>query len=707
MNIEELESLISRESINNIVISPGPGTPCKGQDAGITLQIFSRFLDVPILGVCFGFQALCLIHGGASVVRSPEPVHGRISTVIHSGDSLFDGIPNGFDVVRYHSLSVVEASLNSSVIPTAWSSSSGHQAVSLEEASNQRVSSIVLDENRILMGARHMVYPHYGVQYHPESVATKFGTRLMANFRNITLQRMKLFSSIVDNGLPSSPQIPGPKFDSHAGALEAQILTLPGVLPSIDSGTLHIVETLFGTRTENLFWLDSSTEERTRFSYFGSMGGSLWRRISYHLHADRSGGRLKMIDSNNCMEEIECDSIFDWITKETSRFDTFGEKFASLPFEFWGGLVGYLGYELKCQSGGRIVHRSETADACFFVVDRFIAVDHHSGDVYVAAVHVDGEDSESESKLWVQNHAQAIQNLVSVHSKDHHVGFQNQQLDAFKERHTKESYVKKVHECLSALYDGDSYELCLTNMLTSKWNVDPWNFYKRLRNTNNAPYSAFIDFSEVGGPIICSSSPERFLRGTRSGMLEAKPIKGTAKRDLLDKGQDAQIALNLYNSEKDRAENLMIVDLLRNDLGRVSKPGTVCVTGLMEIETFATVHQMVSTIVSQKKDALGVGDVVKACFPGGSMTGAPKVRSMDILDILEQGPRGVYSGSLGYFSWSKAFDLNIVIRTAIFSGDNVSVGAGGAIVVQSDPLSEYEEMRLKFETLSKAWNPAQ
>jgi para-aminobenzoate synthetase len=125
----------------------------------------------------------------------------------------------------------------------------------------------------------------------------------------------------------------------------------------------------------------------------------------------------------------------------------------------------------------------------------------------------------------------------------------------------------------------------------------------------------------------------------------------------------------------------------------------------MEIESFATVHQMVSTIVSQKKDALGMGDVIKACFPGGSMTGAPKVRSMEILDILEQGPRGVYSGCLGYFSWSKAFDLNIVIRTAIFSGDGVSIGAGGAIVVQSDPLSEYEEMRLKFETLSRAWNP--
>ena len=229
--------------------------------------------------------------------------------------------------------------------------------------------------------------------------------------------------------------------------------------------------------------------------------------------------------------------------------------------------------------------------------------------------------------------------------------------------------------------------------------ADPWSVYKQLRRRNPAPYAAFLDFSAVTPHC---SSPERFLRGTRDGALEAMPIKGTARRHPNDPQRDGEAARELLESEKDRAENLMIVDLLRNDLGRVAETGSVRVPGLMRLESFATVHQMVRTIVAQKQCSVGTGEVIRAAFPGRSMTGAPKIRSMAILNALKEGPRGVYSGSLGYFSWNGAFDLNIVTPTAIFNDGEILVGAGGAVVVQSDPRGEYDEMRLKFGTLRVA-----
>jgi anthranilate/para-aminobenzoate synthase component I len=205
-----------------------------------------------------------------------------------------------------------------------------------------------------------------------------------------------------------------------------------------------------------------------------------------------------------------------------------------------------------------------------------------------------------------------------------------------------------------------------------------------------------------GGFTVCSSSPERYLSATEDGFIESKPIKGTARRNLVDPEQDDLISKSLSLDEKSRAENLMIVDLVRNDFGRVSVPGSVCVPKLMDVETYASVHQLVSTIRGKLEAHCNVIDALIATFPGGSMTGAPKIRTMDIVDELEGRPRGIYSGALGYIGYNGVTDLNIVIRTAILDDETITVGAGGAIVAQSDAMKEVDEVILKARAVSKS-----
>jgi para-aminobenzoate synthetase len=186
--------------------------------------------------------------------------------------------------------------------------------------------------------------------------------------------------------------------------------------------------------------------------------------------------------------------------------------------------------------------------------------------------------------------------------------------------------------------------------------------------------------------------------------VESKPIKGTARRDLADIKRDEAIAAQLQSDEKSRAENLMIVDLVRNDLGRVCQVGSVRVPNIMEVETYASVHQLVSTITGRLRPSCNVIDAIVATFPGGSMTGAPKKRTMGIIDSIEGRPRGIYSGAIGYIGSNNVMDLSIVIRTAVMTGDNITVSAGGAIVAMSDPEAEVEEVLLKATAVASAIN---
>ena len=272
-----------------------------------------------------------------------------------------------------------------------------------------------------------------------------------------------------------------------------------------------------------------------------------------------------------------------------------------------------------------------------------------------------------------------------------------------------DQYAGRIESCLELIRAGETYEVCLTQQLAASARGPALRraaseVYRRLRVTNPAPYAALYEVRAAPGGAsrrgrgsdfaICCSSPERFLRVEASGIVESKPIKGTIRRGATAV-EDAALADQLRHSAKDRSENLMITDLVRNDLGRVCEPGSVTVPKLMAIESFATVHQMVTTVRGRLAEGRTTLHAVRAAFPGGSMTGAPKLRTMRIIDELEDLERGVYSGSLGFLSLSGAADLNIVIRTAVITPRGVSVGTGGAIVALSEPHEEVDEIKLK------------
>jgi para-aminobenzoate synthetase component 1 len=257
---------------------------------------------------------------------------------------------------------------------------------------------------------------------------------------------------------------------------------------------------------------------------------------------------------------------------------------------------------------------------------------------------------------------------------------------------TRGAYLDAVARVREYIFAGDIFQANLSQRFEAPLEGSAWELYRRLRSRNAAPFAAFLESPEA---VVVSASPERFLRVDAAGHVETRPIKGTRPRGVGPE-HDAALGQALAESAKDRAENLMIVDLMRNDLSRVCAPHTVRVSELFSLERYATVHHLVSTVVGDLEPGRDALHLLRAAFPGGSITGAPKLRAMEIIAELEPSRRGVYCGSIGYWSLTGELDTNIAIRTAIVQGDRVYFSAGGGIVADSDPASEYEE------TLDKA-----
>ncbi len=443
------------------------------------------------------------------------------------------------------------------------------------------------------------------------------------------------------------------------------------------------------------FWLDSTHAEPglDRFSYLGDATGPLAEVVRYQV----GSGRVE-IDRHDG-PRTEPGTVFDYLA---SRLRGTRIEFPDVPFDFAGGYVGYLGYEMKADCGAPARHRAPTPDAQWIFADRVIVVDHVAERTHLIAL-ADAKTLAA-GRLWMAGAGAALASLPTrgplarlEFPADEHA------VQAHLTR-GRERYLSDIAEIDAQLRAGETYEVTLTDSAYVDADCDGLDVYRTLRRSNPAPYAAFLRFggrSDFDQLEIACSSPERFLRVDRDRTVESKPIKGTAPRGHTP-AEDEFLCRALESDPKTRAENLMIVDLLRNDLGRVCELGTVRVPALMRTETYTTMHQLVSTIRGRLRPDVDTVACLRACFPGGSMTGAPKLRTMDIIDALETEARGIYSGAIGFLALGGAADLNIVIRTAVRHDRRWRVGAGGAIVLDSDPEQEYHEMVLKAASALRA-----
>ena len=440
---------------------------------------------------------------------------------------------------------------------------------------------------------------------------------------------------------------------------------------------------------EYSFWLDSAREESPMSvaSYVGVVPAQLSPlRVDSARAAAESGAEdpfAQLEAALACAPRVHPDAA----------------AATGLPAGLRGGYVGYFGYEARAAMGmehGHPVpgylpaHEAPTPDSLWLPAVRYL-VHEHARPGGAARSWLVGDEP------WCEAAEQLLSEAGECASENNPGNAPELAEPLLFPAPAAEAYMDAVRASQHEIYEGNSYEVCLTAQTNARiQNPSPelfFELYRRQRAHNAAPYAAYL---RCGDFSVLSSSPERFLSVDEQRNAQTKPIKGTIARGATPEEDEAAAAW-LRSDEKTRAENLMIVDLLRNDLSTVSDPASVRVPVLMGVESYSTVHQLVSTVSSRLREGVSAVAAARACFPGGSMTGAPKPSTMQIIEGLEGRARGVYSGALGFVSADGSANLSIVIRTLVAHDDGaVTLAAGGAVVADSDPAAEYEEMLTKL-----------
>jgi para-aminobenzoate synthetase component 1 len=408
--------------------------------------------------------------------------------------------------------------------------------------------------------------------------------------------------------------------------------------------------------------------------------------------------------------EVQCGNPFDTIGKllEPYRLDR-----CPAPVPFLGGAVGYFSYDLRHfteRLPSTAIDDLRLPESYVAVYDTVLAFDHFEKKAYIVATGFP-EMEEGQRLRRARMRLEGIKNWLRAASASQEASLsggkilediefapqhESQEI-TLKSNFTPEEYMSAVNRVREYIAAGDVFQVNLSQRFEADLEISAFELHKRLRVVNPAPFAGYLNFPEV---TIVSASPERFLK-VQSDLVETRPVKGTRPRGR-NPVEDERLSDELTHSAKDRAENLMIVDLERNDLGRVCRYGTVKVTELAILERFPTVFHLTSTVTGRLRRGKSNIDLLKATFPGGSITGAPKVRAMEIIDEIEPTRRSVYTGSIGYLGFNEDMDINIVIRTVLIKEGKAYFQVGGGIIYDSDAEAEYVETLDKARALIRA-----